>query len=115
MIPLPRLPTAEARPTSRSFVPCVRERSRGESWSASRVDPPTKQKFQPRPSRKRATANGITLGDRGAAIQASKSVEVPVRITGRRPHLSERRPERTEKAYMPKVCEEITAEISPRV
>ena len=36
-----RLPRAEARPTSRSLKPCVRARSAGDSWSASKVEPPT--------------------------------------------------------------------------
>ena len=63
MKPLPKLPVAEARPTSRSFVPWIRERSSGESWSESKAEPPTKQKFQPRPSRKRETASGKTFGE----------------------------------------------------
>src|SRR5215216_3663985 len=102
-MPLPKLPIAEARPTSRSFIPCVRDRSTGESWSANKAEPPTKQKFQPKPNKKRAPAKGKTLGDKGAVMHASKSVEVPVRITGPRPHRSARRPEITEKANIPNV------------
>src|SRR5688572_25685759 len=114
-MPLPRLPVAEASPTSRSFVPCVRERSKGESWSASNAEPPTKQKFQPRPSKKSATANGKTSGDSGAVMHASSNVNAPVRITGPRPHRSARRPEMTEKANIPRVWDAMTAEISLRL
>src|SRR5688500_8754192 len=110
-MPLPRLPIAEARPTSRSFVPCVRERSMGESWSDSKDKPLKRQKFQPSPSKKRATANGKTSGDSGAVMHASSNVDVPVRITGPRPQRSARRPERTEKAYIPNVWDAMTAEI----
>src|SRR5688500_18542827 len=114
-MPLPRLPVADAKPTSRSFAPCVRERSRGESWSASNAEPPTKQKFQPKPSKKSETANGNTFGDKGAVIQDNKSVDAPVRITGPRPQRSARRPEMTEKANIPNVWDAITAEISLRL
>jgi len=115
MKPLPKLPVAEAKPTNRSFVPWVRERSSGESWSASKAEPPTKQKFHPSPSRKSETASGKTFGDKGAVMQANSSVDAPTRITGSRPHRSERRPDRTEKANMPNVWEEITADISLRL
>src|SRR5688572_11801883 len=49
--PLSKLPNAEAKPTNKSLKPCVRARSAGESWSANKVEPPTKQKFQPSPNK----------------------------------------------------------------
>ncbi|MCK7526945.1 MAG: hypothetical protein MZV64_59755 [Ignavibacteriales bacterium] len=99
---------AEASPTSRSFVPCVRERSSGESWSASRVEPPTKQKFQPTPSRKSAIPSGRTSGESGAVMHESNNVAEPIRIILPRPQRSNSQPEMIEGAYMPNVCAEIT-------
>ena len=92
----------------RSFVPCVRDRSAGDSWSDSRVEPPTKQKFHPTPSRKRATARGTTSGESGAVMQARTSVTAPNRIIRPRPHVSSSRPEMIDGANIPNVCPEMT-------
>ena len=99
MNPLSKLPSAEARPTSRSLKPCVRARSAGESWSASKVEPPTKQKFQPNPSRNNATPSGRTSGEIVAAMQATTKVAEPIKMTTPRPHRSASRPEIIENAY----------------
>jgi len=111
--PLPRLPAAEARPTHRSLNPCVRARSSGVSWSASNVEPPTKHRFQPSPRMNSATASGTTSGESVASMQASTSPAAPRAIVGRRPQRSASRPETTENAYIPSVCDEMTAETSP--
>src|SRR5688500_13269597 len=105
------LPTAETRPIMRSLKPCVCDLSAGESWSASRDEPPTKQKFQPRPSRKSATASGATAGERGASVHATIREHAPVVITAVRPQRSASPPERIEKANMPNVWDEITREM----
>ena len=96
------------------MTPWVRERSAGESWSASRLEPPTKQKFQPRPSKNSDTASGTTCGDNGAKRHESSSVSRP-RQNNRRapPAVGQPPPTRPKKAYIPSVCDEITADTLP--
>jgi hypothetical protein len=79
------------------------------------VDPPTKQKFQPRSRSRRETESGIVSPVRGAVRHATSSMEAPRRITWRLPHRSMSLPEIRENAYIPMVCAENTTEMSPRL
>lgn len=89
--PLERL-AVEASPTNRSLKPCVREPSAGESWPASKVEPPTKQE----PNQHRA------------GIKPKQAAEHPVKaVVGRVAS------ERFDVSLAPKIGSMVAAAINP--
>src|SRR6185369_18029410 len=100
--PLSAPEVAAARPMTRSDRPCTEGRLTAPTDSVTRVEPPTIVPDHPSPSITRPSDSwGVACPAVPATAQAPSRKATPVRITGRRPHLSVSHPVIGENAYMP--------------
>ena len=84
--PVLRAPALAARATAVSVAPCVRPRSMEAKDSESREEPAMKQKFQPRPKRKRAKMRRGICVEMGVNIAEIAKMIAPIMTMGTRPN-----------------------------
>jgi hypothetical protein len=100
--PLPRLETPAVMFTNVSTIPCTLPLSPGINMSLNKVDPVTKQQFQPRPTRNKMNASHATDELKGARMHDETRKRLPVIIIVVLPALSIRYPMKNEKPYIPR-------------
>ncbi len=112
MGPVLRLPAPAARAMAVSVAPCVRPRSVDMSVSDKSDEPAMKQKFQPRPKRKRAKMSKGIWVEMGVRMAEMAKMMAPIMIMGTRPNWVMSWPVTLERPYMPKVCAIMTQEMA---